>query len=145
MNVNKKLLRRFGILAVVAAAVVLLVGCPTDSDDNVSVSDRIGRLESDLNNNYSQVYLNWHPDSTTRQAAANPQTLEATFPFSDSGSYAVSNIVVDGSNATATLRSNVLYGSGTALVFTMQQSGDDWFIATLTINALTLNSIWEQR
>ena len=144
MNVNKKLLRRAVVFVVVAAAVVLLVGCPTDSD-GVSVTDRINQLASDLNDNYSQVYLNWHPDSNTRQAAANPATLETTFPSNESGTYEITNIVVSGSGATATFNSNPTFNDAIA-TFTMQQSGDNWFIASLTVGgSVLLNSIWEQR
>ncbi|MFW5827656.1 MAG: hypothetical protein ACOCU4_06175, partial [Alkalispirochaeta sp.] len=68
--------------ASVLAAILVLSGCPME-EEGVSIEDRINNLVSDLNNNYSQVYLNWHPDTTTRQAAANPDTLESKFPSTE--------------------------------------------------------------
>ncbi len=140
MNVNKNMIRRLGILALVAAAVVLLVGCSTESD-GVSITDRINQLASDLNNNYSQVYLNWHPESNTRQIAADPDTLNTEFPPDESGTYTITNIVVDGSNATATFNSERTFLDDAA-TFQMLQDGDDWFIDSLTVgNNVSLNSI----
>jgi hypothetical protein len=136
------------VKAIAAAAILLgvlvLAGCPLDEEETVSVAQRVNLFVADLNGNYANVYLNWHPDTTTRQAAANPSTLETRFPSSDSGSYEVTDIVADeaAGTATALITSNVALGeqNGSAS-FTMRKDGDNWLIRSLTIAGVTLSSV----
>jgi hypothetical protein len=133
----------FKMIAVVGVllTVLVLAGCPLDEEETVSITQRVQNFVSDLNTNYDNVYLNWHPDTTTRQAAANPATLESGFPSSEI--YTVSNISADESagTATATITSNVTYGdSNGSASFTMRKDGESWFINSLRIAELNLSS-----
>lgn len=126
--------------ASVMAAILVLSGCPME-EEGVSIEDRINNLVSDLNNNYSQVYLNWHPDTTTRQAAANPDTLESKFPSTET--YEVSNISVTNESqgtASAVIDSTTSFNNETAS-FVMEKDGDDWFIETMNFDGISLSEI----
>lgn len=123
----------------VLAVILVLSGCPME-EEGVTIEDRVNNLVSDLNSNYSQVYLNWHPDTTTRQAAADQSTLESKFPSSET--YEVSSISANESQGTATavINSTSLYTDETAS-FTMKKDGDDWFIDTLNFDGISLSTI----
>ncbi len=136
--------------AATVAIIVLLVGCPTDTEeDPVSITARVQQLQSDLNGNYTGVYLNWHPDSSTRQLGANPTGFETTFPESET--YAISSITVvsesgDVGTATAVFTSTPTTAfSNAAADFDMRKSGDDWFIDRLVItaNSVDLANIYD--
>lgn len=131
---------RLLIGAATAVMVLGLAGCPL-MEESISITARIDQLESDLNNDWNNVYTNWHPDSTTRQAAANSSALSTAFPESESGSYSFSNVSEGSSSATATLTSSTTYAGGRDVSFTMQQDGDDWFISSMDTGDTTLSTI----
>lgn len=132
------------IVAVATVGLVIgLVGCPTDEDGAVSITDRINQLESDLNGDYDNVYLNWHPDSTTRLAGANPTALETAFPSDET--YEITSITVvsesgDTGTATAVFNSDTSYVDDVGY-FDMQKDGDDWYISELTVGYTNLPKI----
>lgn len=139
---KKQIMIRVAFAVVIAGMVLVLAGCPEELV-SVSITDRISRLQADLNGNYANVYTNWHPDSTTRSAGANPAALETAFPSSET--YTISNISVTSEgestgSATAVFNSTVTYAGDTA-TFTMKKDGDDWFISVLNVDAATLPKV----
>lgn len=125
----------------IIATLLMLSGCPfLEEEDTVSIAERVQFFVQDLNGNYNQVYLNWHPDTTTRQAAANPTTLQTRFPSSEV--YTVSGISANEAlgTATATIDSDVTFNNANAS-FRMKKDGDNWFIDSLTVSGVTLNSV----
>jgi hypothetical protein len=139
---NRVLFKTIVALAVTGIALVF-TGCPMDDDDDgVSMSGRVNQLETDLNRNYNNVYLNWHPDTTTRQAAANPDTLETEFPSSESGSYEFTDVSTnsDTNSGTAVLNSQTKYNDR-SVTFSFKKDGDDWMILSLSGTDTTLSAI----
>lgn len=133
---------KIGGIVLAGLVVLFLTGCPVEEDDSVSMRDRVSRLETDLNQNYDNVYKNWHPDTTTRQAAANPDTLESEFPSSESGSYAFSSVDIDNDarTGTALLNSDITYNDE-GVSFEFKKDGDDWMILSLSGTGVTLNTV----
>lgn len=140
-RVDHLLIKAIVVLAL-AGIVLALTGCPMDDDDGVSMSGRVSRLQSDLNGNYNNVYLNWHPDTTTRQAAANPAALETEFPSGESGSYAFTDVSTnsDTRSGTAVLNSQTKYNDR-SVTFSFKKDGDDWMILSLSGIDTTLSAI----
>jgi len=139
---KKTIILRVLLALVIAGLVSVLAGCPEELVP-VSIADRLNRLEADLNANYDNVYTNWHPESTTRQAGANPSALETALPSSET--YTIGAPTISGDNgttatATATFDSSVTYTNDTA-TFSMKKDGDDWFILSLSVDATFLPTV----
>jgi hypothetical protein len=140
---KRSIVRAIFAIAIVGM-IVGLAGCPME-EEGTSISDRIKQLEDDLNGNYNNVYKNWHPDSTTRSAGANPTALQTAFPSSET--YDITNInVTDDSgstgSATAVFDSDFRYENDSA-TFSMEKDGEDWMIRELTIGATNLPNVVE--
>ena len=137
---NKRSVRVTLLVATMALAVLLVAGCDLFGEA-VTIEGRIQQLESDLNNNYSRVYTNWHPETTTRQAAVNPDALNTFFPPGEAGSYRFSNIAPGSASATAKLTSTATHDNRD-VSFTMKEDAGVWYILSLSASGLpTLSSV----
>lgn len=72
----------FRLIAFAVLFVLALASCDLFGD-RVSISDRISRFESDLNNNPSGVFNNLHPSVQQYEASRDPAFWTARFPAGD--------------------------------------------------------------
>ncbi|MDR1625987.1 MAG: hypothetical protein LBT33_05545 [Spirochaetia bacterium] len=105
-----------------------------DGDESMSISDRITRFVSDLNDNPTRVYRNCHPDASLyNQAKAavywtnnfNPPIGLNSLSYSNT---TVTAVVSGGNYATQTI------------TFAMQEDGsNNWKIRTITVASFLFN------
>lgn len=125
---NSKFARRNRVLVYSilfgATVLVITVGCALD--DPVSISDRVSRFTSDLENkNYGEMRRHIHPDVPERNLL-NSEYWDSVF---GDGPFSAGSPSGSGSNRTVVVNDA---GTDKDLVFGMQQDGDDWYIGTLS-------------
>ncbi|MBN2444501.1 MAG: hypothetical protein JXJ04_24280 [Spirochaetales bacterium] len=118
------------IIMVIAAGVVLLIlsGCPM----GITIESRIGMFESDLNSSdRSDVYLNFHPDTSSYNQIKDPDYFDGTplaaiykpIHFSN-----LSDSVDIGNGQERVTADFSSLGYSDTCTFIMEQSGIDWLI-----------------
>lgn len=119
-----------GIL--VAAAFLLVSGCMIPG---MTAADRLDQFYSDINNNPTNAYTNFHPTTSFRQQAALPDALLAYFPAGSTYSVisqttnAITVTHNDGTvNYTATFTFQIDTGSA---------ASDDFYIFAIGIDGNT--------
>ncbi len=121
------------LAAIIAAIVLLFVGCPLDEDDSVSISSRISMFMNDINGgNYGNLWRHMHPDSNAYETDRQAGVWEDRFPPEDRP-ITLGTLNISGSTATATITdaNNNLY-SGQDVIFTMKEDGKDvWKILSI--------------
>lgn len=124
-------------LILLAAVMVLAIAACDLFGDKVSISERISRFESDINNNLSAVYQNLHP-SVQQYNASKISTFWNTYFPSGDGPYAVS--VTGGNTRTGlvTGRSGSAFESRSLTLSFREDGRNNWKIDGMVIQGTTV-------
>lgn len=116
----------FAVLFVLALASCDLFG------DRVSISDRISRFESDLNNNQSAVFDNLHPSVQQYEASKFPAFWESRFPVADR-TYSISVTGGNTRSGVVTGRAGSPNASRTITLSFREDGRNNWKIDQITL------------
>lgn len=127
------------VLTTVAAIslLTLFAGCDLFMAKGVTIEERIDMFMKDVNaGNYGNLYTHFHPqDTQQRQQVADPQFWTTYFQSGNTYTFSIQKpIILD--VATVTVTGGVW--SSTPFIFTMEKSGDDYYIKKLAIAGATI-------
>jgi len=128
---------RFRALAAMAvlAAVLVLVGCPTDEETKVTVAQRIDQFENDINNGGAAAGQNFHPTTEGRAGAQAASFWQPFFPTDGGTTYTIGPPTGGTNNVYETTISGGSYVGDDVLTFEMLEDGEDfWMILSLERN-----------
>lgn len=129
---------RFLALALVLA--LAYIGC---SLFGTSIEVRIDSFLTDLNDDRSNIYLNFHPTLSADYDAIKNGTLpdwSTLFPTAGYTPYVITGLnTSDPTNVTGTIDESGLHGWGPKpIVFRMAKDGFDWMIEELDLDGVSI-------